>query len=100
MATEVKPRIGRASDRGTLLHRAWLWNCEIKDLLGLDETSDEIATKTGNEIYNRLQTLKSLGGPEWEWDDVLRDCEGEDHLNGSLDMLYDWADDERVWLGL
>lgn len=92
---QTAPRIGRL--RLTNQHNPWKWECQLRDLL-TDDDGDENANKVGLELFRRLEILESMGGPAFEWADNFRDNEGLDHFNGSLEMLYDWADDERVLL--
>lgn len=84
----------------------WTYTCNIKDLLDGDTDSENIA-RIAVAIITRLDTLHIVN--DFELDDILYglQCVAADgdqadveELDGNLALLYDWADDRRVWLGL
>lgn len=91
------------------MHARWLVTVNIKDLLGEDESPEAvIAAATG--IRQRMANLSSsplandldlmaLGDILSDFADIVEAPDVSD-FNGVLDGLYDWADANRVWLGL
>lgn len=96
------------------MRNKWLTTVNIKDLLSEDDSEEAvIAAATG--IVERLQPLTdpALGGSLVDSIDAstlseildsFRDLAERnpdvDEFNWVLAGLYDWADDNRVWLGL
>ena len=90
----------------------WLTTVNIKDLLTEDDSEEAVIT-AANGIVGRLRTLADPGGSLADSLDTLTLCEilntfkdlaennpDVQEFNWVLDELYDWADDNRVWLGL
>ena len=100
----------------------WNYSLDIKQYIGEDTTNEDIV-KAANGIVTELKKLpaKWFDASNDKFDDELDtllyefeeivNCahvgytEGDnEHLlwsfNEHLDMLYDWVDDKRVWLGL
>jgi hypothetical protein len=84
----------------------WRKTIRIKQFLG-DDGSDENARKVAGQIAKVL-----LREPEYEYgdpeliyltDELVMLAESNDgtcaDLNEVLSGLYDWADDNRVWIG-
>jgi len=85
----------------------WQWKIGIKDLLS-DDPTDKVAVSVGAEIAKRLRHgLPGLADGNNDAYDIFGDLlynlehiESVEHLNVMLDELYDWADTNRLWLGL
>ena len=83
----------------------WRKTVNIKDLL-TDDDSPENCVRVASVIVERLR--KAFPEPpdnlEWildEFEDISADDKRPSVLfNDTLESLYDWADAERVWLGL
>lgn len=86
----------------------WKHTVEIKQFLNIDPDADvtqEILERTATDIAAQF---RAKGFPEHKderLDDILwwlKDSatEGEEEFNHRLDELYDWADEELVWLGI
>jgi hypothetical protein len=90
----------------------WLYKLDIKQFLGSD-TSNEAVRLAAKNIAQELRTKL----PKTWLEGVNEDCELIDiifaleciseygdasceDINSALASLYDWADDNRVWLGL
>lgn len=87
----------------------WHHTVNIKDLLTTDESPDE-ARRIAAEIRSRLLTLPPGLRNDPDMSDILEgfdeiahagsyQAHDVDEFNNVLDMLYDWADYNRVWLG-
>ncbi len=81
----------------------WRKTVNIKPLIGKD-ASDSGAQEAARNIRNLLQTklMDELNYDHSLMDivdafEAVRTCED---FNQVLTGLYDWADDQRVWLGL
>lgn len=85
--------------------KRWKRTVNIKDLLTDDDSPPE-CERVAKAIARRLRT--AFPEPRDDLEDIVCDFENisaddkrpELLINGSLDDLYDWADAERVWLGL
>ena len=83
----------------------WRKTVNIKDLLTDDESPEEVVRIAG-ELTSRLE--KAFPHPDYDLEDIIeefKDIEVTDKrpvvlFNDTLSRLYDWADAERVWLGL
>lgn len=90
--------------------RKWKHSIDIKQHLSAD-TSNEAIVKAAEGIWYQLKllpiTLEGLEDMIWEFRDIAEsthDAEGNsdllDHFNYTLNELYDFADDNRIWMGL
>ena len=83
----------------------WRKTVNIKDLLGDDESPEEVV-RVAAAIVGRLN--KAFPDPDYGLEDIISEFEDirvDDKrpcllFNDTLSSLYDWADAERVWLGL
>lgn len=57
---------------------------------------DEIAVSCAKELFDLLTSRLS----EYPFLDGFEYATNQDELNEALDNLYDWADDNLVWLGI
>lgn len=87
--------------------RRWKATVEIKDLLSSDD-SPENAIRVGSEMARRLRSKMPADlAQDPDLEEILAHFEtvgdaGKFALsafNATLDRLYDWADEKRVWLG-
>ena len=81
---------------------AWDHRIKIKHLL-TDDDSDANARRVGNALHTiltRSTWIKNTTDPGLE-DAVnnLHEAPDADDLNYWLDIIYDYADRDRVWLG-
>lgn len=81
----------------------WRKTVNIKPFIG-EDTSDTGAQTAARNVRALLQEqLQSDLNVSAELRNII-DAFGSvvtcDDFNGSLEALYDWADDNRVWLGL
>ncbi len=97
-----------ARDRRNAGLPVWKWKIPIKDILSSYPTA-EVAIDAGTQIAKRLRRglagLLDTDGAVYDgdFDDIVYEfehTEGVEHLNDSLDQLYDWADTNRLWLGI
>ena len=75
----------------------WEKTVNIKDLLDPSQTADVV----GMRIRDRL--INAFGSPNFELADIIVDFESVgtvEECDDVLERLYDWADDNNVWLGL
>ena len=102
--------------------RKWNYALDIKQYLGGVKSNEDIV-KAAHGVVTELKKLPSdwfdASNDKFDYmlDDILYEFEeivncahvgytegDNEHLlwsfNEYLDMLYDWADDKRVWLGL
>ena len=83
----------------------WRKTVNIKDLIDTDE-SPEAAERVAHAIAARLhKAFQDTNDDLTIILENLNDIKATDkhpisHLNWLLDELYDWADAERIWLGL
>ena len=83
----------------------WRKTVNIKDLLGDDESPEEVV-RVAAAIVGRFN--KAFPDPDYGLEDIISEFEDirvDDKrpcllFNDTLSSLYDWADAERVWLGL
>lgn len=96
----------------------WDRAINIKEILHRDQANDtdEHAIAVGKEIAALIRLKVPRGWLDFGHDDCeydlveivealedLRESDDEavvDDLNGRLEEIYDWADAQRVWLGL
>ena len=93
-----------------MLARGWNHKIDIKQYLGEDDSNAAVVIAANGVIKELLKLPQSLNGLQdaiSEFEDVADsaqyedgDYEWVDEFNYTLDKLYDWANDERVWLGL
>ena len=83
----------------------WKTTVNIKPLIGEDD-SEEGAERAG-DLIGALLSLKLLVHDQYATDQTLRNIidglsnvADVDEFNDVLEDLYDWADENRVWLGL
>jgi len=81
----------------------WNHTVDIKKHLSRD-TSDAACKETGKNIAADLRMLahRTTRYEETDLDFIIEDLDGVTdvlHLNEILVDLYDWADEEKVWLG-
>lgn len=88
--------------------RRWRKTVNIKQFLS-DDGSPENAAKVASQIATLLKAECPLEVQEddelseiVEWMECISadDDDACDILNGHLDDLYNWADTNRVWMGL
>ncbi len=75
----------------------WKRTVNIKEFIDPSQTADVVAL----QIRDRL--IGAFGSPDQELADILvmfEDVETVEDCDAALERLYDWADAERVWLGL
>ncbi len=75
----------------------WKRSVNIKDLLDPSQDADVVAL----QIRDRL--IDAFGAPDQELADILvmfEDVETVEDCDATLERLYDWADENCVWLGL
>lgn len=95
---------------------AWAYQIDISDIW--DGVADgEIGPKAGGrDIANRIREtipdtflrgrsiFRSIGQPPTESGKeilaILEEASDKDDLENAMDMLWDWADDNRVWIGV
>lgn len=84
---------------------AWKMSVNIKPLIG-DDVSEEGAKRAGKGISDLL-SRRLLVRDHYATDQTLRniidglgEVEDVDEFNDVLEDLYDWADENRVWLGI
>lgn len=85
-----------------MLRTKWQHTLKLKDLLTNDD-SDETAVNVARETKIRVQNFAKSRGFEQDdaleeityWFDDVATC---NDFNGVLNELYDWADDNRVWI--
>lgn len=82
---------------------SWKRRVNIKPFITEDD-SPEGAKRTAANISNELrQGLNYTEFDTWELHTILDgfgDCGSADDLDTCLEDLYDWADQNRIWLGL
>lgn len=75
----------------------WKRIVNIKDLLDPSQPADLVA----DNIRGRL--IDAFGSPDFVLADIITDFGSVgtvEECDGVLERLYDWADANRVWLGL
>ena len=75
----------------------WRRTVNIKHLLDPSQSADIVADNI------RIRLVNAFGSPDPELADIITDLSSVgsvEECNGMLDRLYDWADANRVWLGL
>lgn len=95
------------------IHRGWRCELKVKDLLD-DQTGSPAVAAAARTLHERLEKFRAEAfGGRWAKDDEIEQISDEfhtigfvdgdaaadcDHFNAVLNGLYDWADDERVWV--
>jgi hypothetical protein len=77
----------------------WRLTVQIKDLITRDD-SDEAASAFGNAVAERLTVSVWYDGNE-ELAMVVEELRAStniEEVNNALDMMYDLADEDRVWI--
>ena len=71
----------------------------VKNLLS-DDNSDKNAIKVGKNVY-KILTSKQYAKYFKEFDDLdeFVYIENLEHFNYTLDLLYNYADDNLIWIG-
>lgn len=90
--------------------RRWRKTIDIKPLIHRDQSNadpvyvatlgKEVAALVRKHTSEDEQTFSLLDPIETLEDIDPDDDEAVDVFNGALEELYDWADGERVWLGI
>lgn len=82
---------------------SWAAKFTLKDLLTDEDVSRERAKELGEEVAKRLETNEAMllfGIPVAN--KLIRyfrhDCLSQADFNQHLDLLYDYADDRRIWV--
>lgn len=82
----------------------WKHTIKLKDLLDDEDVDREEAKRLGGEMALRLLAPepKRLFGNDIRLQAVIErfqtDCLSQPDFNDILDDLYDWADNNRVWI--
>ena len=79
------------------------WQVKVKGIRPLltDDNSDENAKETGKKVYQILTSQRySRYFRDFEDLDEFLYLEGLDHFNDILDRLYDYCDDNLIWIDL
>lgn len=86
----------------------WIKTVDIKDLL-TDDDSPENAVKVGLAMAERLRSrLAGYLDDDPDFEEIVNDFEAVGDaqqfalsaFNDTMNRLYDWADGERIWLGI
>ena len=75
----------------------WKRTVDIKGLIDPSQPVDIVADNI------RIRLLEAFGSPDFELAEILIDFEDVgtvEECDEILVRLYDWADENRVWLGL
>lgn len=79
----------------------WLYKINIKQYLG-EKTNPAAVVKAKREIIRELKTIMPFN--TWpEGQELVRKLDGVftcDSFNRVLSLIYDFADRERIWLGI
>ncbi len=81
----------------------WKRTVNIKDLIDPSQTADVVALQIRDRLVKAFNGFSPFGRPDMEFANILADFEDVETVedcNAALGRLYDWADAERVWLGL
>lgn len=81
----------------------WLFQCPDckNDLHNDDLTLSEKAKSISDQLTPVLDLMRE--GRDRDARDILEElsyAQDEEEFDDALENLYDWADEERVWLGL
>lgn len=74
----------------------WLRTVDIKQFLTHEDVADDEAQIIGRRIGQYLRTHI----PDCPVILDFMDADNQEAVNKALDLLYDWGDQEGVWLGL
>jgi len=80
----------------------WKIKLNIHSILSQEDETDETAVKIANELadYLEIELKKANIDSCKEIIEELRISQHEYEVNDALQNLYDWADEERIWLGI
>lgn len=81
----------------------WKRTVNIKPLIGEDSSdsgAQECARNISALLQDKLMDLLTHDGDLMGIVDGFEAVETCDDVNDTLDSLYDWADQNRIWLGL
>ena len=87
----------RLREEGRRIVRDWKRTVNIKDLIDPSQPADVVADSI------RVRLVHAFGSPDFVLADIITDfgtVGSAEECDGVLDRLYDWADDNDVWLGL
>ena len=93
--TQVLNEILGKAERSTSVDRRWRKTVDIKQFLSGDN-SDAGAQAAAKQIATQIRARL----PEFEDVEEFDCVVTAGDLNCCLDLLYDYADEHRVWLGL
>ena len=81
----------------------WKRTVNIRDLIDPSQPADVVALNIHNKLVKAFSGSSPFGRPDMEFANILADFEDVETVedcDNALGRLYDWADAERVWLGL
>jgi hypothetical protein len=73
----------------------------LLQILGLltADNSDENAIKTGKKVYKILtSTIYKKYFKDFEFLEDFNNCVGLDDFNGTLELFYDYCDENLIWI--
>jgi len=77
------------------------WKKKIKGIKELltDDNSNEGAIEVSKKVYSILTSKRyAKYFEDFEWIVDFYYCEGLDHFNNTLALLYDYADANLIWI--
>jgi len=77
--------------------RNWARTVNIKDLIDPTQPADIVADNI------RIRLVNAFGSPDFVLGNIISDLSSVgsvEECDDVLDQLYDWADDNSIWLGL
>lgn len=77
------------------IYTEWQRKVKIKHLLTRDETPDAVR-KSMNAIYAVLRS--TLAFKDFDMLDFFRECDDLEEANGLLDLMYDYANENLIWI--
>ncbi len=81
----------------------WKRTVDIKNLIDPSQPADVVALNIHNKLIKTLNGSSPFGRFDMEFASILadfEDVETDEDCDAVLVRLYDWADENRVWLGL
>lgn len=90
----IKQFIGKDQENESPAHCHWVASSIAGEMRKLEKRAEGVAVIGINFDFSFLEAVESLEEITVDQEDALA------ALNGALSLLYDWADAERVWLGL
>ena len=84
--------------------RRWSHSINIKQFLKEGEQVSSIVTNVKRELDRLPESLRL--SDTWAWDEIIEgfdeaaEEENVELFDDALSNLYDWADENRVWLGV